>query len=236
MFVLGPTDNGNTTNVGPTPVGNGTKRKTVDSRFDTSDGDFGGNRATSSTPTFDGDYKRPTLGAPTRKENPVDSAVRDVDDFEDMYEYRDSSFSDIITYFITVSGGATISGVYIDPVKYGTGVYHIYGYSYEDLPEFARYSYFDSDRYLLYNELTASGVTSNPVSLRFRSDGTGNYVDAYAYKYSSPENRPLEETDSFEPDPTSPSYIKRRSKIKGHYGDGQYDNMPNRGVHEGEIS
>jgi hypothetical protein len=47
------------------------------------------------------------------------------------------------------------------------------------------------------------------------------------------DNRPLEDTDAFEPDGSS---IKlRRSKIKGHFGNGQYDNNPNRGVYEGEI-
>ena len=59
------------------------------------------------------------------------------------------------------------------------------------------------------------------------------------YKDSSYENRPLEDTDAFEPDPTDADFLaqKRRSKSKGHFGgEGQYDNMPNRGVHEGEIS
>lgn len=44
------------------------------------------------------------------------------------------------------------------------------------------------------------------------------------------DKRPPEDTDAFEPDEKL-----RRSKIKGHFGSGQYDNNPNRGVYEGEI-
>lgn len=47
------------------------------------------------------------------------------------------------------------------------------------------------------------------------------------------ENSPPEDTDAFEPDVDLVK--KRRSKLKGHFGDGQYDNMPNRGSsHESE--
>ena len=55
---------------------------------------------------------------------------------------------------------------------------------------------------------------------------------------SDSDRRPPEETDPFEPDPSDPNFkIKlRRSKVKGHFGSGQYDNMPNRGTYEGEIS
>jgi hypothetical protein len=55
---------------------------------------------------------------------------------------------------------------------------------------------------------------------------------------SDVENQPDEETDAFEPDPTDPNFLikNRRSKSKGHFGSGQYDNMPNRGNYEGEIS
>ena len=52
--------------------------------------------------------------------------------------------------------------------------------------------------------------------------------------YSEPDNRPPEDTDAFTPD-GDPIKL-RRSKNKHHFGSGQYDNMPNRGVYEGENS
>ena len=48
---------------------------------------------------------------------------------------------------------------------------------------------------------------------------------------SEPNNRPPEETDAFVPDEKH-----RRSKLKGHFGEGQYRNNPNRGGYEGEVS
>ena len=167
MFVLGPTDNGNTTNVGPTEAGAGDKRKTVDSRFDTSDGDFGGNRTVSSTPANSTDYKRPTLGAPNRKENPVNETERDIDD---------------------------LTGT-IDDKYRGDGMY---------------------DRQADTSDLTQ----------RFDLQ----------YTKTDPENQPPEDTDAFIPDSSDPDFLikKRRFKVKGQYGDGQYDNNPNRG-YEGEI-
>lgn len=55
---------------------------------------------------------------------------------------------------------------------------------------------------------------------------------------SDSDRRPDEDTDPFEPDPEDPNFLvkTRRSKIKGHFGSGQYDNYPNRGTYEGEIS
>jgi hypothetical protein len=167
MFVLGPTDNGNTTNVGPTAPGAGDKKVTVDDRFGSKDGNFGGNRAVSSTPAKDGDYKRPTLGAPNRKENPVDETERDIDD---------------------------LAGTVDDKYR-GDGMY---------------------DR-----QQDASDLTQ-----RFDLQ----------YVKTDAENRPPEDTDAFTPDPDDPDFLikKRRSKNKGQYGDGQYDNYPNRG-YEGEL-
>jgi len=49
---------------------------------------------------------------------------------------------------------------------------------------------------------------------------------------SEPKNRPLEDTDVTK----IPDDSHRRSKIKSHFGSGQYDNNPNRGSYEGEIS
>lgn len=164
MFVLGPTDNGNTTDRGAESK---SKRKTVDSRFDTKQGSFGGNRAHSSTPRFEGDYTRPTLGAPIRKQNPVDTVERDIDD----------------------PAGTIGAGYYGD-------------------------SWFTRQR--------------NNSVLSFKKN--------LIHIYTSPDHRPLENTDAFEPDPTDPDFLvkKPRSKVKGHYGDGQYDNYPNRG-YEGEL-
>lgn len=50
------------------------------------------------------------------------------------------------------------------------------------------------------------------------------------------ENQPLEEKRAFEPDPDDPNFLvkKRGSKVPGHFGDGQYNNNPNRG-YEGEV-
>ena len=51
---------------------------------------------------------------------------------------------------------------------------------------------------------------------------------------TDPDNLPAEDTDAFTPD--GDLVKKRRSKLKGHFGDGQYDNMPNRGPsYEGEV-
>lgn len=54
---------------------------------------------------------------------------------------------------------------------------------------------------------------------------------------SDSDRRPPEDTDAFEPDPTDPNFLAktRRSKVKGHFGEGQYDNNPNRGGYEGEL-
>lgn len=48
---------------------------------------------------------------------------------------------------------------------------------------------------------------------------------------------PIEGQDDFEPDPTDPNFLikKRRHKVRGQFGDGQYDNNPNRGTYEGEL-
>ena len=156
MLVLSPTDNGNA-------EGNGERKITVDSRFVSKDGNFGGNRAVSSTPAQSTDYKRPTLGAPNRKENPVDTTTKDVDDLDDIEVGKDQT-------------------------------------------------------------------------TRLRNASELVYKKEHVFEYTDKDNRPLEETDAFEPDPTDPDFLvkKRRSKIKGHYGDGQYANMPNRG-YEGEV-
>jgi len=52
------------------------------------------------------------------------------------------------------------------------------------------------------------------------------------FSESDSSNRPLEDTDGT----TVPDDKHRRSKLKNHFGAGQYDNNPNRGRYEGEIS
>jgi hypothetical protein len=49
---------------------------------------------------------------------------------------------------------------------------------------------------------------------------------------SDTANRPLEDTDVT----IVPDNKHRRSKLKNQFGSGQYDNNPNRGEGEGEIS
>lgn len=54
---------------------------------------------------------------------------------------------------------------------------------------------------------------------------------------SDPDNRPRMDEGSDATQVPEASDVKTiRSKLKGHFGDGQYDNMPNRGTYEGEIS
>ena len=48
---------------------------------------------------------------------------------------------------------------------------------------------------------------------------------------TDPENRPPEDTTAFIPDNK-----KHGSKLRNHFGSGQYDNNSNRGNYEGEIS
>jgi hypothetical protein len=123
-FVLGPSDS---------PVNS--------SKSDTVDGNFGGNRETTSNIQKNQDYKKPSGGSPNRVENPKDT-VKDIDGIHefDGSIVQESNEDD----FITQIGG---------------------------------------------------------------------------------DNKPLEDTDPFEPDSDPPK--KRRSKNKYHFGDGQY---------EGEIS
>jgi hypothetical protein len=47
---------------------------------------------------------------------------------------------------------------------------------------------------------------------------------------TDPENRPSEDTTVFIPDNK-----KHGSKLRNHFGSGQYDNNPNRGTYEGEV-
>jgi hypothetical protein len=49
---------------------------------------------------------------------------------------------------------------------------------------------------------------------------------------TEPDNRPPEGTDETQ----VPDDKHKRSKLKNHFGSGQYDNNPNRGTYEGEIS
>ncbi len=68
-----------------------------------------------------------------------------------------------------------------------------------------------------------------------RREETSNPEDHNKEGFHSADsgNRPLEDMDAT----ASGVPIKyMRSKIKGHYGSGQYDNNPNRGTYEGEIS
>lgn len=51
---------------------------------------------------------------------------------------------------------------------------------------------------------------------------------------SDADHLPSEDTDAFIPD--GDSLKTHRSKLKAHFGEGQYDNMPNRGPnYEGEV-
>jgi len=190
MFILGPTDNGNTTDLGSSSVD---KRKTVDSQFDTSASHFSGNRAVSDnqasvleTTVVSGvmtnieytDIHRTRGGAPNRVENPVEDTTKDVDDPNDLRARK-------------------------------------------------RFESLQRER----------------STLEYRKD--------LEYVSSSAENRPPEDTDAFIPELEIAVYetvisgvlttvtgtipLKRRSKLKGQYGDGQYDNMPNRG-YESELS
>ncbi len=54
---------------------------------------------------------------------------------------------------------------------------------------------------------------------------------------SDPDNRPrMDEGSDITQVPETSDVKTRRSKLKGHFGEGQYDNMPNRGSYEGENS
>ena len=126
-FILGPSDS---------PVNN--------SKSDTVDGNFGGNRQVTSNIQKSQDYKKPSGGASNRIENPKD-VIKDID----------------------------------------------------GIPEF--------------DGSIVQESTTNDFIVETDSD-----------------NRPLEDTDAFEPDSDSPKI--RRSKNKYHFGSGQYDNNPNRGA------
>ena len=68
--ILGPNDN---------PVQN--------SKSDTTDGNFGGNREYSQTSDAK-DYTKRTGNAPNKKENPVDTAIKDIDDMTDPFSRK----------------------------------------------------------------------------------------------------------------------------------------------------
>jgi len=124
----------------------------------TSDARFGGHREYSKT-AKDQDYTSRTGKAKNVKKNPVDDAIKDIDDMTDPNQRK---------------------------------------------REFSR------------REETSNTQANNEAGFITESD-----VD----------KRPSEDTDAFVPDNT---IKKHRSKLKGQFGDGQYDNNPNRG-YEGEV-
>jgi hypothetical protein len=90
--------------------------------------------------------------------------------------------------YITVSGGATISGVEIP----GEGFYPVYGYSREDLPYYLK-STFNEEKYNLFNVLVASGVVNEIETGQVGFDGTGNYLVVHGHAPNKKEN-PVDET------------------------------------------
>ena len=71
-----------------------------------------------------------------------------------------------------------------------------------------------------------------------RREETSNVQKSNEFNISKSDSdkRPPEDTDPFIPDPDDPNFLikMRRSKLKGHFGDGQYDNP--HGAYEGEVS
>ena len=130
-FVLGPSDS---------PVNN--------SKSDTVDGNFGGNRSISSDISKSQDYKSPSGGAPNKVENPEDVS-KDIDEMTEADSRK---------------------------------------------REFSR------------REETSNTQKSNEAGFIHRTDTA---------------NRPLENTDAFEPDSDPPKVP--RSKDKYNFGDGPYD-------------
>jgi hypothetical protein len=93
------------------------------------------------------------------------------------------------TSYVTVSGGATISGVTIS----GVGVYDVYGFEEKEIPaynthiELTYYKY----NYELYHELVASGIENKyiiPAEYDFYLPGTGDYTHRYGNAPSIEEN------------------------------------------------
>lgn len=133
------------------------------SKSDTVDGNFGGNREHSQT-SDNKDYTKRTGSAPSKKENPVENVIKDVDSMANSTT-RKREFS--------------------------------------------------------YQENKMDVQKNNEANFITKSDS---------------DNQPPEDTDGFVPDPTDPNFLikTRRSKLKGHFGDGPYDGS--RGEYEGELS
>jgi hypothetical protein len=90
------------------------------------------------------------------------------------------------TSYITVSGGATVSGVIIP----GTGLYKVFSFTEESLPDYAK-NMFIQERYDTYNALVASGIENMyiiPDSFDFYFPGTGDYTHRYGNAPSIEEN------------------------------------------------
>lgn len=68
-------------------------------------------------------------------------------------------------------------------------------------------------------------------SRRAETSAAGDHNKEHFHE-TDPENRPLEDTDPV----LVPDDKKHGTKLKYHFGNGQYDNYPNRGTYEGEIS
>jgi len=86
------------------------------------------------------------------------------------------------------------------------------------------------------DEMTESEARKREFSRREETSNVQKNNEADWQVKSDSDNQPLENTDAFEPDPSDPNFLMktRRSKLKGHFGDGQYDNP--HGAYEGEIS
>lgn len=86
------------------------------------------------------------------------------------------------------------------------------------------------------DEMTEPQSRKREFSRRDETSDVQKSNEADFISQADPDKRPLENTDAFEPDPSDPNFLlkTRRSKLKGQFGDGQYDNP--HGAYEGEIS
>lgn len=79
--------------------------------------------------------------------------------------------------------------------------------------------------------MTEKEAGKREFSRRAETSATGDHNKEHFHE-TDPENRPLEDTDPV----LIPDDKKHGTKLKNNFGDGQYDNNPNRGNYEGEIS
>jgi hypothetical protein len=223
----------------------------ADSKSDAVDGNFGGNREVTANISKASDYKSRQGGAPNKKENPVDETSRDIDEMteaesrkrefsrrEETSNVQKSNEADFVKY----SSFAEDTSYYYE-LQLDTNYLAAFTYRYDTL------TVVSGGYYVTVSGVTTlSGLPGGKISyidntitsvLQVEDTPEGYYpyvVSGTLAHYGLPDRIPfMDEGSDVTRVPESSSFKTIRSKLKNHFGNGQYDNMPNRGTYEGEL-